>query len=93
MKVLYVTGMYSAKYGGLEKFNIELLKRDIRLSIIYNNIPQPNTYYNDLKKFNANIYVVHGNILQRGWQVFQIIRKENPDIIHYHFGKLPKLAY
>lgn len=86
MKVLYVTGMYSAKYGGLEKFNIELLKRDIRLSIIYNNIPQPNTYYNDLKKFNANIYVVHGNILQRGWQVFQIIRKENPDIIHYHFG-------
>ena len=25
MKVLYVTGMYSAKYGGLEKFNIELL--------------------------------------------------------------------
>lgn len=35
MKVLYVTGMYSAKYGGLEKFNIELLKRDIRLSIIY----------------------------------------------------------
>lgn len=86
MKILYVTGMYSTKYGGFEKFIIELLKRGIRLSVIYNNIPQPNTYYEDLKKFNANIYIVQGNILQRSWQVFQIIRKEKPDIIHYHFG-------
>lgn len=86
MKVLYVTGMYSTKYGGFEKFIIELLKRGIRLSVIYNNIPQPNTFYNDLKKFDACIYVVQGNILQRSWQTFQIIRKERPDIIHYHFG-------
>ena len=63
MKILYVTGMYSTKYGGLEKFNIELLKRGMRLSVIYNNIPQSSTYYDDLKKFNANIYVVQGNIL------------------------------
>lgn len=86
MNILYVTGMYSTKYGGLEKFNIELLKHNIRLSLIYNNFPQPNTYYEDLKKLNANIYTVKGNILQRSWQVFQIIRKEKPDIIHYHFG-------
>lgn len=86
MNILYVTGMYSTKYGGLEKFNIELLKRDINLSIVYNNIPQPNTYYEDLKKLNSNIYVVQGNILRRSWQVFQIIRNEKPDIIHYHFG-------
>lgn len=86
MNILYVTGMYSTKYGGLEKFNIELLKRDVKLSVIYNNIPQPNAYYDDLKRFNANIYTVHGSILQRSWQVFQIIRREKPDIIHYHFG-------
>lgn len=86
MKVLYVTGMYSSKYGGLEKFTIELLKNGINLSVIYNNIPQPDTYYNDLKKYNAGIYSIHGNILQRSWQTFQIIRKEKPDIVHYHFG-------
>lgn len=86
MKVLYVTGMYSTKYGGLEKFNIELLKRGIKLAVIYNNTPQPKTYYDDLKKLNANIYIVQGNILQRSWQVFQIIYNEKPDIIHYHFG-------
>lgn len=86
MKVLYVTGMYSTKYGGLEKFIIELLKRGIRLSVIYNNVPQPNAYYNDLEKLGACIYVVQGNILQRSWQTFQIIRKERPDIVHYHFG-------
>jgi len=86
MNILYVTGMYSTKYGGLEKFNIELLKRDIKLSVIYNNTPQPNTYYDDLRRLKANIYTVQGCILQRSWQVFQIIRKEKPDIIHYHFG-------
>ena len=93
MKILYVTGMYSTKYGGLEKFNIELLKRGMRLSVIYNNIPQSSTYYDDLKKFNANIYVVQGNILQRSWQVFQIIRQEKPDIIHYHFGCIVYLLF
>lgn len=86
MNILYVMGMYSTKYGGLEKFNIGILKRNIKLSIIYNNIPQPRTYYDSLRRFNANIYVVQGNILQRSWQVFHIIRKEKPDIIHYHFG-------
>lgn len=86
MNILYVTGMYSTKYGGFEKFIIKLLRQDIKLSVIYNNIPQPNTYYNDLKHFNVGIYVVEGNILQRSWQVFQIIQKEKPDIIHYHFG-------
>lgn len=86
MKVLYVTGMYSTKYGGLEKFIIGLLKRGIKLSVIYNNTPQPNTYYNDLNKFHAGIYVVQGNILLRSWQIFQIIRKEKPDVVHYHFG-------
>lgn len=86
MNILYVTGMHSTKYGGFEKFNIELLKHNIKLSLIYNNFPQPNTYYEDLKKLNANVYTVQGNILQRSWQVFQIIGKEKPDIIHYHFG-------
>lgn len=86
MKVLYVTGMYSSKYGGLEKFIIELLKNGVKLSVIYNNIPQPAAYYDDLKKYNAGIYSIHGNILQRSWQTFRIIRKEKPDIVHYHFG-------
>lgn len=93
MKVLYVTGMFSTKYGGFEKFIIELLRQGISLSVIYNNIPQPNTYYNDLKKFGANIYVIHGNILQRSWQVIQIVRKEKPDIIHYHFGFLVYILF
>lgn len=93
MKVLYVTGIYSTKYGGLEKFIIELLRQGIKLSVVYNNVPCPDTYYNDLKRFNANIYVVRGNILQRSWQVFQIIRKNKPDIIHYHFGVIVYILF
>lgn len=78
--------MCSTKYGGGEKFIIGLLKRGIKLSVIYNNTPQPDAYYNDLNKFHVGIYVVQGNILLRSWQIFQIIRKEKPDIVHYHFG-------
>lgn len=93
MKLLYVTGMYSTKYGGFEKFIIELLKQGISLSVIYNNIPQPNTYYDDLKRLGANVYVIQGNIFRRSRQVSQIIRNERPDIIHYHFGFLVYILF
>lgn len=86
IKVLYVTGMYSTKYGGLEHFIIELLKRGVRLIVIYNNTPQPDTYYRDLLNLGASVYVVRGSILRRSWQTFRIVQQEKPNIIHYHFG-------
>ena len=86
MKVLQVTGMYSTKYGGMEKFFIELLDQGVELSVVYNNTPQPETYRNELERRHAGIYTVHGNILQRCWQTYRIIRRERPEIVHYHFG-------
>lgn len=86
MKVLYVTGMYSTKYGGMERFIIELLKQGVTLSVVYNNRPQPEAYFQDLKRLGAGAYVVHGNIFQRSCETYRIIRREKPDIVHYHFG-------
>ena len=56
MKVLQVTGMYSTKYGGMEKFFIELLDQGVELSVVYNNTPQPETYRNELERRHAGIY-------------------------------------
>ena len=88
MKVLYIAGFYSLKYGGFEKYTIELLKQGVDLSIVYNEIPSSQMYLADLKDLNARLYTVHGNILKRAFQTCKIIRREKPDIIHYHFGFL-----
>ena len=88
MKVLYIAGFYSLKYGGFEKYTIELLKQGVDLSIVYNDIPSSQMYLAELKDLNARLYTVHGNILKRVFQTCKIIRREKPDIIHYHFGFL-----
>ncbi len=86
MKVLWVTGMFSTKYGGLERFTIELLEQGVDLSIIYNVKPDSLEYLNDLRKHHVDVNTVNGNILQRTWQTYKIIRRERPDIVHWHFG-------
>lgn len=93
MKILYITGMSSAKYGGFEKFNVELLRQGADMVFIYNSIPDSEEYLDDLKEFDAPIYVVYGNILNRAIQSYRIIRKEKPDIVHYHFGFIVYLLF
>lgn len=87
MRVLYVTGIDSTKYGGFEKYTVELAKQPgITLSIIYNSKPTSRKYLDDLESVNVRLRIVHGNIFQRVFQVYNIIIEEKPDIIHYHFG-------
>lgn len=86
MKILFVTGMFSTKYGGFEKFTIELSNQGIDLAVIYNAKPDSQEYLDDLKKNHVAVNTVCGNILHRVWQTYQIIKREKPDIIHYHFG-------
>jgi glycosyltransferase involved in cell wall biosynthesis len=86
MKVLFVSGMFSTKYGGFEKFTVELLEQGVDLSIIYNSIPDSLEYLNDLEKYHVGVNTVVGNIFQRAWQTYKIIRREKPDIVHFHFG-------
>lgn len=86
MKVLFVTGMFSTKYGGFEKYTIELSKQGIELAVIYNAKLDSQEYLDDLNKNHVAVNTVCGNIYQRVWQTYQIIKREKPDIIHYHFG-------
>lgn len=87
MKVLYITGMDSTKYGGLEKYNIALAKNGINLSLVYNSIPKSEEYLNDIENSKIQLYNVEGGYISRMIQILKIIVKEKPSIIHYHFGK------
>ena len=88
MKVLYLTGMHSTKYGGLERYNIDLAKKGVELSIVYNSRPNSIEYIRDINRHDIPLYVVDGGFISRAIQILRIIRIENPSIIHYHFGKL-----
>lgn len=88
MRVLYLTGMFCTKYGALEKFNVELLKQGVSLTVVYNGEPAPQAYVNDINSLGGRIYVIKGNIISRAIQAYKIVRKVKPDIVHYHFGFL-----
>ncbi len=93
MKVIFVTGMFSTKYGGFQKFTIELAEQGVDLSIIYNANPEPQEYYEDLQKHNVDVNIVYGNIFQRAWQTYWIVNEIKPDIVHYHFGYVPYILF
>lgn len=88
MKVLHITGMHSTKYGGLEKFNIELLRQGVELILLYNSEISCGEYKRELEKLGAKVYVLREGRLAQLRQVVHIIRATRPDLIHFHFGGL-----
>lgn len=80
--------MHSTKYGGLEKYNIDLAKKGIELSLVYNSLPKSVEYIRDIDRHNIPLHVVNGGFISRAIQIAKIIKSEEPSIIHYHFGKL-----
>lgn len=88
MKVLYITGMDSTKYGGLEKYNIELAKRGIELLLIYNSLPHSKEYLKDIEEYKISLYTIGNGYFQRIKSIIKIIWKEKPNVVHYHFGRL-----
>lgn len=85
-KVLYITGMHATKYGGLEKFNISLMKQGVDLSLVYKSQPLSDVYVSALKNEKARMYCVDGSPFVKLLRLYKIIAHDKPDIIHYHFG-------
>lgn len=80
--------MHSTKYGGLEKFNVELVQQGVELSLVYNSPLKSKEYLKNIERYKIPVYIVEGGFLNRVIQIFRIISRERPNIIHYHFGKL-----
>lgn len=76
-------GMNSTKFGGIEKFNIEMAKQGVDIALVYNSIPQSEEYKRLIKLHQVPLYACGcTNIVS----LLKIILKESPDIIHYHFS-------
>ena len=91
MKIIEFMGMDSTKYGGIEKFNVELAKQGLSKGMnfifVYNSIPATQTYIDDLKQYNASVIEIKNTTLSHYIKrCISLIAHEKPSVIHFHFG-------
>lgn len=83
--------MNSTKYGGIEKFNVELAKqgqaKGMDFIFVYNSIPTSQPYIDDLKQYNASVIEIKNiSLFHYIKRCISLIAYENPSVIHFHFG-------
>lgn len=86
MKVLNLMGMNSTKFGGMEKFNIELIRQGLDISIVYNSKPLSDDYIRLMLMYEVPLYICDCTKFSSIFYLLKIIIRESPDIIHYHFS-------
>lgn len=90
MNILHLTGMNSTKYGGLERYLVELQKLNIgggKSIYVYNSYPSNNEYVKDITKLGGEICVISPNsFIDYLKNIIKIIKEDKIDILQFHFG-------
>lgn len=89
--IVHFMGMHSTKFGGLEKFMVEMIKSNPnhKFVVVYESFPASLEYIDQLNRLNANVEVVPFNDyswLRQYCNYHRIIRKYSPMVIHFHFS-------
>ena len=86
-------GMDSTKYGGIERFNIEL-SRQLREKgyhsvFVYEEYPCVQQFVDDLKETGAELYIINSRkkVLKFCWDIWKLYKQYNFCTIHAHFTK------
>lgn len=91
MTIINVIGGRSQKYGGLERFNIELGRQlassGDKLVLLYESVPLSSEYLNDIYSHGIELVVkpARGHFISFSLFLLRYIVKNKPDIIHVHF--------
>ena len=91
MKIIHFTFMNSKKYGGLERFFVELVKVsqavDIKHIIVYDSVPVSQKYLEDITAAGGEIVILppQGHI-KRFFTVYKFLRRQRPDAIQSYFN-------
>lgn len=93
MNIVQITGMRSTKFGGLERFFLEmakiLQKRGDTLYLIYNEQPRSGEYISKIQETGTEIIIMDFNAANV-WSMIKnfvkLIRYTKADIVHFHFG-------
>lgn len=89
MRILELMGMFSTKYGGIERFNKKLVDKDKSddFVFVYVEKPECDDYIRDLTTDNSQIKVISNkSIISYCISVVILILRFRPHIIHFHFG-------
>lgn len=91
--ILHLTGMDSTKYGGLERFNVELATQlhdmGYHSVFVYETWPDVEQFVQDLKKVDAEVIVINSrtNPLRFCRQLWSLFKKYHFCMMHAHFTK------
>lgn len=91
--ILHLMGMDSTKYGGIERFNIEL-SRQLREKgyhsvFVYEEYPCVQQFVDDLKETGAELYIINSRkeVLKFCREIWKIYKQYDFCTIHAHFTK------
>jgi len=92
MTIIHFTGMRSNKYGGLEKFFVELAsqltEKNYDLVLVYEEMPTSEQYIEQLKAYKVKIEILNtkNNAISKSLiSVVKLLNKYKPEVIHTHF--------
>jgi L-malate glycosyltransferase len=91
MNIVEQMGMDSTKYGGLERFNIELLKytqaKGDKIFFIYETEPEVQEFINDIEQYGGKLIILNSRRKRIKYitSLYKLIKKEDIDIFHAHF--------
>ena len=91
--ILHLMGMNSTKYGGIERFNIELSRqlrdKGYNSVFVYEEYPCVQQFIDDLLSTGAELEVINSrtNVLKFCKDVWRLYRKYDFCTIHAHFTK------
>lgn len=91
--ILHLMGMDSTKYGGIERFNIELSRqlrdKGYHSVFVYEEYPCVQQFVDDLKEIGAELYIINSRkkVLKFCWNIWKLYKQYNFCTIHAHFTK------
>lgn len=91
--ILHLMGMESTKYGGIERFNVELSRqlaeKGYHSVFVYEEEPEVKQFADDLKTTGAEIVVLNSrhHVLRFCKEFWHLLRKYNFCMMHTHFEK------
>ena len=91
--ILHLMGMDSTKYGGIERFNVELSRqlkdKGYHSVFVYEEYPTVQQFVDDILSTGAELIVINSriNVLKFCKDIWQLYRKYNFCTIHAHFTK------
>lgn len=90
MNILHVMGMRSTKFGGIERFLVELMEAspNDRFTFVYDTAPVSSVFVNKIKIGGGKIVVLNSsqwNAIRNIPAFIRLCRRVRPDVVHFHF--------